>query len=166
MVISLFVSYGHGVQYVRGFVEVYDLTFNTILHIGLIAVWLNFLLILGVTLVSQFTKNAYNFYPFQEFIICKVSHFVNKLFWSCFYFVHFIFSYASIDYCIFLAMLLLTITLNLSILKLSPKTIHVRPSMTKVKEDKDLTSGLSKVQSINSLEVVTTRYFTFSISPG
>jgi RNA-dependent RNA polymerase len=40
--------------------------------------------------------------------------------------------------------------------KLPPKTIHVRPSMTKVKEDKDLTSGLSKVQSINSLEVVTT----------
>jgi hypothetical protein len=63
-------------------------------------------------------------------------------------------------------MLILTITLNISILKLPPKTIHVRPSMTKVKEDKDLTSGLSKVQSINSLEVVTTRYFTFSISPG
>ncbi|KAK2397936.1 RNA-dependent RNA polymerase family protein [Trifolium repens] len=40
--------------------------------------------------------------------------------------------------------------------KLPPKTIQVRPSMTKVKEDKDLTSGPSKVQSINSLEVVTT----------
>jgi hypothetical protein len=36
----------------------------------------------------------------------------------------------------------------------------------KVKEDKDLTSGPSKVQSINSLEVVTTRYFTFSMSLG
>ncbi|GAU22806.1 hypothetical protein TSUD_142460, partial [Trifolium subterraneum] len=40
--------------------------------------------------------------------------------------------------------------------KIPPKTIQVRPSMVKVKEDLNLLNGLSNVQSINSLEVVTT----------
>lgn len=58
----------------------------------------------------------------------------------------------------YLVVLLLTLILHPWILKLPPRTIQVRPSMIKVETD----SKLSNRQSINSMEVVTTRYFPFT----
>lgn len=58
----------------------------------------------------------------------------------------------------YLVVLLLTLILHPWILKLPGRTIQVRRSMIKVETD----SSLMNRQSINSMEVVTTRYFPFT----